>query len=331
MLSLESKPFSPIVCIKDTMALLSRSIATKPDVKLELRINDDVPELMLGDAGRLRQVLINLVGNALKFTEEGFVRAHVSSLVAAGGARDLRISVRDTGIGISREDASRLFEAFTQADSTTTRKFGGTGLGLSISRNLTHLMGGVIGCKPHANGGSVFWIEVPIEEVSSPQCGPGPQAHRPKPAATNLAYSTSLAAVPSGLRVLVVEDNAVNQLISKKMLTKLGCIVDLAENGLQAFDRAAETTYATIFMDCQMPMMDGYEATRLIRAREKQLGTHTPVPIIAMTANAMAGDREACLEAGMTDYVPKPILEADLQAALSRCIGGASAAMLRAV
>ena len=203
MVELESVPFNPSECAQSTLALLHHAAASKDDLNLEIRINDDVPKEILGDPGRLRQVLLNLVGNAVKFTDSGSVQVAVSTLHQDNGSKRLLILVSDTGIGIPREQAARLFDAFTQADSTTTRKFGGTGLGLSISRKLIHLMGGVIGCRPNLGGGSVFWIELPMhlpstEDVTSPSA---------TSSAGRKQIASSGEASPDPPLVLVVEDN----------------------------------------------------------------------------------------------------------------------------
>ncbi|MGK0482793.1 MAG: PAS domain S-box-containing protein [Planctomycetota bacterium] len=315
MVELESVPFNPSECAQSTLALLHHAAASKDDLYLEIRIEDDVPKEILGDPGRLRQVLLNLVGNAVKFTDSGSVQVAVSTLHQDNGNKRLLILVSDTGIGIPREQAARLFDAFTQADSTTTRKFGGTGLGLSISRKLIHLMGGVIGCRPNLDGGSVFWIELPMhlpstEDVTSPSA---------TSSAGRKQIASSGEASPDPPLVLVVEDNPVNQLVARRMLERLGCTVVTVANGQEAVDASAHKTFDVLFMDCQMPVMDGYAATRAIRERESRLGV-APVPIVAMTANALQSDQAKCLAAGMNAYLTKPVLTDDLAAALQRAL-----------
>ncbi|WP_419190728.1 PAS domain-containing protein [Saltatorellus ferox] len=340
-LVLEDVPFRPAECARSTIELLKHAATKKKNLELQLRVDDDVPEEIMGDPARLRQVLLNLVGNAVKFTESGFVRVTLSTLVGEGDRRDLMISVRDTGIGVTQKDATRLFEAFTQADSTTTRRFGGTGLGLSISRNLVHLMGGVIGCRPHLQGGSVFWVEIPIVE---PAAGSAPAATIPELRSSSTAPQRALMAAPRmesiegpkqpaadpagdgpSIRALVVEDNPINQIVARRMLEKLGCHVVMVADGQRAVDTTAQEAFDIVFMDCQMPVMDGYESTRLIREREARLGLPR-LPIVAMTANAMASDREACRGAGMDDYVSKPVLLDVLRAVIERVVAPSKAA-----
>jgi CheY-like chemotaxis protein len=253
-------------------------------------------------------VLLNLVSNAIKFTETGRVT------IRAYGDSDnmLRIEVADTGIGIAADQLSRLFTKFTQADSSTTRKYGGTGLGLAISKQLVELMDGQIGAQSQPGSGSTFWFTLPF-------------AHR-----ADLAETTEQLMLDvqhpqervsdsidnSPVRVLVVEDHAVNRLLATRLLKKFGCDVEIAENGRIACERTAHQHYDLIFMDCQMPEMDGFEATRTIRVRERDTGRH--IPIVALTANAMSEDRERCLGVGMDDYISKPYSAADLERTLGR-------------
>lgn len=317
---LESIPFSPKDCAKSTLALLQHKVAEQGDLKMELRVEDHVPERIMGDPARLRQILLNLVGNAVKFTEKGTIRVTLSTLTGANGQDDLRIAVRDTGIGITAESAAHLFESFTQADSSTTRRFGGTGLGLSISRNLVNLMNGTIACRPAQGGGSVFWIEVPIHRCESDAHRSGPTPPAPLPSATHGAPTHAEGVEvddPKKIHALVVEDNPINQIVARRMLEKMGCTVTTVNDGSQAVEVTAQQSFDIAFMDCQMPVMDGYEATRIIRAREAATAAQR-LPIVAMTANAMSHDRAACLEAGMDDYVAKPVLNEVLREALMR-------------
>ena len=281
--------------------------AQKKGLALQRESLIDSSTRIVGDPTRLRQVMMNLVGNAIKFTTAGEVRMH-AQLVAIGGRTNFRFEVTDTGIGVPPSALGKLFESFTQADASTTRKFGGTGLGLSISKRLVNLMGGEIGVDSVEGKGSRFWFTVPVEMAE---------------AATERAEPVLRAPASRRLRVLVAEDNSVNQLIAVKMLEKMGHSPVAVANGLEALDAIRAAHYDLVLMDCQMPEMDGYEATRIIR-ENRELKSEG-LPIIAMTANAMAGDRERCLEAGMNDYVSKPVRAGDLDEVINRTIAAASA------
>jgi CheY-like chemotaxis protein len=250
---------------------------------------DNVPERVVGDEARIRQVLVNLVSNAVKFTHAGAVLILVGGKPLADGRFRFRLAVQDTGIGIPREKLDLIFDRFTQADSSSSRQYGGTGLGLPITRHLVGLMGGDMTATSEQGMGSLFQVELELELQA-----PSPSA--PLPART-------LRDEPLRGRVLLVEDNFVNQRVAQKMLEKMGLEVVVRENGLEAVDEVEGGSFDAILMDCQMPVMDGYAATREIRRRELAQGT----PIIALTANAMADDQRRCLEAGMDGFVPKPV------------------------
>jgi signal transduction histidine kinase/ActR/RegA family two-component response regulator len=281
-------------------------LAEAKGLAFRVQVADDVPQFGYADRRRLRQVLLNLVSNAVKFTEEGAVTVNVSSRTS--GRRVVRIEVADSGIGIDPAALERLFEPFTQADPSTTRGYGGTGLGLAIARELVELMGGSIGAAPVPAGqGSTFWFEL---ELQSPVKVPdAPPAER-----TN---GGPAALWPSSPHVLVAEDNPVNQIVAVAALKRCGCSVDVVSNGLQALEALSAGHYDAVLMDCQMPEMDGYAATRELRRREDN-GHRTPV--IAMTAHAMDGDRDKCLQAGMDDYVSKPVRREQLVGALQAWI-----------
>ncbi len=292
---------------RDVLTLI-RPRAAEKHLELDVHWPPAVSSNIIADAGRLRQVLLNLASNAIKFTESGRV------MIRAYGDADgmLRIEVEDSGIGITAEQLPRLFTKFTQADSSTTRKHGGTGLGLAISKQLVELMGGQIGAHSRPGAGSTFWFTLPF-------------AQRPDatPAARIIALDPgdlqSIETEPDSqrrLHVLVVEDQAVNRMLATRTLAKFGCEVDIAENGRIACERTAHQHYDLLFMDCQMPEMDGFDATRMIRAREASSGRHTP--IVALTANAMREDRERCLDAGMDDYISKPFSASDFERVLRR-------------
>jgi PAS domain S-box-containing protein len=292
---------------RDVFTLL-RPRAAEKNLELDVHWPAAVSSNIIADAGRLRQVLLNLVSNAIKFTETGRVT------IRAYGDTDgrLRIEVADTGIGIAPEQLDRLFTKFTQADSSTTRKYGGTGLGLAISKQLVELMDGQIGAQSRPGAGSTFWFTLPFaqrsETTGTNKVLTLDVQHAARPAIENVGHSA--------MRVLVVEDHAVNRLLATRMLKRFGCEVQIAENGRIACERTAQESYDLVFMDCQMPEMDGFEATRFIRSRESETGRR--LPIVALTANAMSEDRERCLDAGMDDYIPKPYSAADFERALGR-------------
>lgn len=289
---------------EDVVKLFSAR-AKQKDIALRAEIADNLPPAVLADPMRLRQILSNLVSNAIKFTEQGEVVVQINRVADEGDSAWVRLTVRDTGIGIPPERLESIFEAFTQADSSTTRRYGGTGLGLTICKRLVELMGGHIHVQSEVGKGSTFWVEVPLPLAS--EATQWQHAHSP---------SVEAGDVPAGLRVLLVEDNEVNRKVAVRMLEKAGCEVDIAHDGQEAVEKTARQLYDIVFMDVYMPQMDGYEATRLIREREKGSGRHQV--IIAMTANAMEGDRELCLQAGMDDYLSKPFRESDLRATLAR-------------
>ena len=450
-LTLELLPFDLRVAVEE-VAELQAVRAEEKGLDLIVRYPPEVPRHVISDPGRVRQILNNFIGNAIKFTAEGHVLVFVELMSTADARADLRMSVRDTGIGIPERVTPTLFEKFTQADSSTSRKYGGTGLGLAICKQLAELLGGSVGIESDEGKGSTFWFrltlpvapEPPSPELSEteltgvrvlivddndinrmvvkeqlaparvrvgtagsgkealvllrqavrtgdpyrialldfqmpemdgwdlsraitadPGCGDplrmvltssgqsgdakrfreaGFVGYLVKPirasvllGAVRAVWAThqqgetstfvtrhSLAeaqaapadvdieeAPSTSLRVLVAEDNLVNQMIASKMLKKLGCQVDVAASGQEAVNMLEMLPYHIVFMDCQMPEMDGFEATRVIRQKEESSGEH--VPIIAMTANAMAGDRERCLEAGMDDYLSKPVRPAELR------------------
>ncbi len=280
-------------------------------ISLVCRIEPEVPARLRGDPHRLRQVLLNLLGNAIKFTEAGAVAVEVSRIGEAGGAVDLRFAVRDTGIGISAEAQRGLFEPFVQADSTMTRKFGGTGLGLAICRKLVDLMEGRLGVTSTPGQGSTFWFELRLKE---PPPSPGKE---PAPLATPGFPSRPTGATVPEARILIVEDDRVNQKLALHQFRRLGFAVEAVADGRQGIAAWERTPFDLVFMDCHMPELDGFEATRQIRKLEKQRALPA-TRIIALTANAMDGDRERCLQAGMDDYLSKPVDLEELKALLSR-------------
>ena len=309
-LTLEHIAYDVHGVIKQTVNLL-KPMAQQQNIELITDIADDVPQYIWGDSSRMRQIITNLCSNAVKFTAEGYVRIS-ATLDENSTIPMLHFRVQDTGIGIPEERLATIFEKFTQADNSVTRKYGGTGLGLAITSQLVELMEGEIGVESAPEKGSTFWFSVPFKEASE---------HELENSASGISRNTDASSfVPiHQAKALLVEDYPVNQVFAKKLLSKIGFpSIDLAENGREAYEKAKQQHYDIIFMDCQMPEMDGYEATRSIREHEQTTGTHTP--IIAMTANAMLGDREKCLAAGMDDYVSKPIKRGRLENAIMRWV-----------
>ncbi len=300
---LDNTAFSLHALIEDVVKLFSLR-AQQSGVALHAEISPDVPGWLAGDPIRLRQVLLNLVGNALKFTETGDVVLRVDiaaepSPAEGRGAGDgdllpIRFAVHDTGIGIPADKREAIFEAFRQADGSTTRRFGGTGLGLTISSRLVELMGGRLGVESEVGRGSTFHFTVLFAPAPTPAAAPAPA--RP---------ATGAETLPAGLAVLVAEDNSVNQLLVSRLLERAGCRVAVVENGERALAVLAQDRVDVVLMDVQMPIMDGLRATAELRRREAGTAGHTPV--IALTAHAMTGDRDRCLESGMDGYVSKPV------------------------
>ena len=281
------------------------------DLVFRIDVDPTVSEWVLGDAGRLRQVLLNLVGNAIKFTEAGYVTVHVAVLPAdadapAGAAPVLRFAVQDSGIGIAPERLASVFDAFSQADTSITRRFGGTGLGLTISSRLVGLMGGRLQVSSQPGEGSRFWFDLGLPVAQAP----------------SLDLTQALAELPKGLRVLVAEDHPINQVVARKILEHLGQQVTLVANGELAVTafvaQPADQPFDLVFMDIQMPVLDGFAAARRLREHEGPLGRHTP--ILAMTAHAMEGYRERCLAGGMDGYVTKPVERKQLVAEMRRVL-----------
>ena len=260
-----------------------------------------------GDPLRMRQIMANLLGNAIKFTPSGQITVRVTLLTRTTEALDLRLLVQDTGIGIATEAQAVIFEHFSQADNSTTREYGGTGLGLTICRQLVGLMGGTISVESTVGEGSKFYVDVRLPVA----CGVPSMAT----GAGAMALATSLAAAPLRGHVLLVEDNLTNQLVAQAMLKKLGLQVALACDGVQAVDQVGRTAFDLVLMDCQMPVMDGFDATRLIRLLPQGRGEQ--LPIVALTANNMPGDSQKCLAAGMNAFLPKPFTLIGLHAMLT--------------
>jgi two-component system, sensor histidine kinase and response regulator len=296
--------------LRDAVEEACQMLAGQADVaglKISQGVDAELPPSVNGDRGRLRQILLNLLSNAIKFTPSGEVAVRV-----LGDRGDVvRFEVSDTGIGIDSDQAAHLFDAFVQADQSTTRRYGGTGLGLTISRELVHRMGGEIGAEPGQGSGSVFWFTVKLPGVTAAE---EPARSRSQPSTLEPARPVKSRVLAHAPLVLIAEDNEINRTVAKALLEKQGLLCTVAHNGREAVEMALANDYAAIFMDCQMPELDGYEATRRIRAAENG---HR-VPIIAMTAHSMPGDRERCLGAGMDDYIAKPVRVADLASVVTR-------------
>jgi PAS domain S-box-containing protein len=308
--------------VEEVAALLAVQAQTK---KLTLLVHYDssLPLQLFGDPGRVRQVLLNLTGNAMKFTKQGGVTIKV--LPNRANLDSLRCEITDTGIGIPAEKQSKLFQLFSQADSSTTRRYGGTGLGLAISKRLVELMGGEIGLLSEANKGSTFWFTLPVREHPT-DVVPGIALATLPTIPRDTATAPPGAQQPARYRVLLADDDATNQRLAVHILEKLHCHVDVAANGLEAIVLAGQSRYDLIFMDCLMPEMDGLEATKEIRRAEN--GTER-VPIVAITANVIAGHREKCLATGMDDFIEKPIYGEALMQALQKWVFNAGKARSR--
>jgi signal transduction histidine kinase/CheY-like chemotaxis protein len=294
-LEIVSLPFRVADPVRDCCSLLT-AVASEKGIGLVWQIADGVPQWAEGDENRIRQILLNLAGNAIKFTRQGEVRVAVSASELGGSDVDLHFAVRDTGIGIPKEQQKTIFEPFRQADASTSRKYGGTGLGLSICSQLIALMGGGISLESELGAGSTFSFRV--------------RARKVEPVRRPAAVATAFGRAALSLRILMAEDNRVNQMVAKRLLVKRGHSVEMVETGREAVARWAAEPFDLILMDVQMPEMDGWEATRAIRDRESETGVHTP--IVGLTAHAMTEARRQCREAGMDDVLIKPFEPASL-------------------
>ncbi|MGA3235005.1 MAG: ATP-binding protein [Bryobacteraceae bacterium] len=306
-LDLEEVAFNVRGCIQEAVKLMDYRAGQK-SLALSCEIDPSVPEYIFGDPIRLRQVLLNLVGNAVKFTERGFITVTGAARQAPGGGMELQIEVKDTGIGIPLEKQSTIFEAFAQADGSMTRRFGGTGLGLTISSRLISLMGGAISVESAPGHGSCFRFNIQAQPASEPSQTLDQTAAE----VSRLPEKSAARAV----RALLVEDNPVNQKVVLRLLQKNGHQVTIASNGREALEAMIEAEFDIVLMDVQMPVMTGLEAAEAIRRTER--GTGRRIPIVAMTAHAMTGDKELCLASGMDGYLSKPVRLADLLAALDK-------------
>ncbi len=294
-MDLEIVPFKPEEIVSEVVQTISFYSRVKR-IDIEYDIDKDVPESLLGDPTRLKQLLLNFGSNAVKFTEEGSVSIHVSLLEKSGDEFTIKFSVKDTGLGIPEDKLDGIFDPFEQADTSTTRKFGGTGLGLAICKQLAELMKGSVGLKSKPGEGSTFWFEVPLKQEQTEQ------RNREKPENN---FGNNGESPLSGMKILVAEDDKMNQLVVQKFLDREGLTVDVVETGVEAIKAVENTDYDAILMDVQMPEMDGYEATKLIREKEGETGLR--IPIFMLTASAMAEDRENSLDAGADEFITKPL------------------------
>jgi signal transduction histidine kinase len=320
----EKVEFDLYETITSALQLLAPQAQTK-GLELTYDIEQGLGPTLVGDPLRIRQILLNLLNNAVKFTGKGKVSLEVRRLSDTNEELQLRVAVTDTGIGLSEEDQKKLFQSFSQVDTSMTRRFGGTGLGLAISRRLVEMMGGSIHVVSSPGKGSTFWLTIKLGKPNS-ACRPAPAASANGNGSASRLDSSgdgaeTPAIAPNDSRILLAEDNPINRIVAVRQLEKLGYTVEIAKNGLDAIEAHRRRNYPIIFMDCQMPEMDGYEATKRIRQMESEQNLK-PVRIIAMTANAMEGDAELCLATGMDDYIAKPVDQGKLITVLKRAEAG---------
>lgn len=271
--------------------------AEEKNLKLIAEIENGIPETLIGDPTRLNQILINLVGNAIKFTNSGEVRINISTLKKTGNKIELKFGVKDTGIGIPEKSLTKIFESFTQAANDTARKYGGTGLGLSITKQLVELQGGRISVTSKVQEGSLF--EFNLSFILQ-------EEHANKNSLTTHEHNNNKFPLKN-LKILVVEDNPFNQILVTKILEQWQCEIDIADNGIIAINKVTNKKFDIVLMDIQLPEMDGYETTNFIR--HKLDNTKCNIPIIAMTAHAFTDEIQKCVNAGMNDYISKPFNE----------------------
>jgi signal transduction histidine kinase/ActR/RegA family two-component response regulator len=309
-LEIESAEFEVAAVIGEAMQIVQAAAAHKP-LKLVTCIDCEVPKQVRGDGARLRQILLNLLSNAVKFTPSGKVELRAGVAAFNGSEYELVFSVTDEGIGISEAQQRKLFQPFSQAADHISRQFGGTGLGLTICKRLAELMGGGISVTSRLGQGSCFQFTIKAQNAGSPELSrhhSGATVVSPQPSAHHF-------------RLLLVDDNPINQKVGLLMLKKLGYRADVARNGREALLAMAERDYDLVLMDCIMPELDGLETTRILRSKGGYAAT---VPVIAMTANAFIEDREACFAAGMNDYLSKPVRDAELSRKLEHWLRGQS-------
>ncbi len=330
---IEEVDFNLSNILEQVSTLLSVN-AEKKHVSLRCSVDPTLPRNLKGDPTRMRQVVNNILGNAVKFTEKGWVELSLTCKELEKDRVNVRIDVKDTGPGIPVEAQKDLFNPFVQADGSHTRKFGGTGLGLAISKQLIEIMGGSIHCESEPEKGSHFWIEISFAYDSSakdvaveagsivvPSRSGSSDKSENESNQTSLLDEVSVGSDASDLsgkkHLLLVDDNPTNRLVCRLMLTQLGLVVSIAKNGEEAIEELKQGRFDAVIMDCQMPVMDGYEATRIIRSNTIE-GLDSQIPVIALTAHAMNGDRERCIDAGMDEYISKPIRKNNIEEVLTK-------------
>jgi PAS domain S-box-containing protein len=306
---LEQIRFDPAKTVQGVADLFAE-LAQRKGLALTCGLAASIPSVLIGDPARVRQILMNLVSNALKFTERGSVHVAVSMEEQSASHALVRFEVQDTGIGVDDVAQKKIFDSFVQADGSTARKYGGTGLGLSIVKQLAQLMEGEAGVRSQLGQGATFWVTVRFRRVSGATREGGQRLERRRDDVGPVAATQAQPRTIAGARILLAEDNQVNREVAVLMLEQLGCRIEVAEDGRAAAARMSEAAFDLVLMDCQMPVMDGFAATRAIREGEQRTGKH--VPIVALTAHAIAGDRERCMAAGMDDYMSKPFTQAQL-------------------
>lgn len=317
MMHLSEEAFSIRELVKDVVGFFS-AIAADKQLELKSIIGPGIPNQVWGDPGRIRQILVNLVGNAVKFTDHGVITIGVEVCEVSTGEYGFRFRVQDSGIGITPEQATCIFDKFRQADGSITRRFGGTGLGLTISKRLVEMMRGDISVESVPGKGSTFTFEIRLNRVKDLEAMISNAMEYRMIEEPALDKGSAMTQV-GNLRVLLVEDNPSNQAVILEMLNKLGCKAELVENGNEAVEVVIRKKFDIVFMDCQLPGISGFEAVREIRQVEKQQDRHTP--IVAVTAYAMATDRQRCLDAGMDDYLAKPVGLEEVREVLTRFQG----------
>jgi signal transduction histidine kinase/ActR/RegA family two-component response regulator len=305
MIELEHQPFDLHDCLDLSLDMVAAD-ANRKGLDTEYTFEDHIPAVILGDPNRINQILINLLNNAVKFTGKGKITISVSGRAVEDGNYEIHFAVKDTGIGIPEDKMDRLFQSFSQVDASTARRYGGTGLGLAISKRLTELMGGKMWALSEVGKGSTFHFTIMVEPTL---CGPIEIGRHESRVGVQ-------GGINKGLSILLAEDNLVNQMVTQKMLNKLGYRADVAANGIEVLQALERRHYDVVLMDVQMPEMDGLEATQAIR---KRWPDRERPSIIAMTASALKGDRDMCLVAGMDSYVSKPVKIEILRDALEAC------------